>query len=104
MGSWRRSAVSRDQFLPAAGRILLRLASGGEAAVYGVGLLSRHARREASFRIAGCRRVYIDGSFVSAKEVPGDFDGCWEATGMDLTSLDPVLLTFTQRRVAQKAR
>ncbi len=31
---------------------------------------------------AGCRRVYIDGSFVSAKELPGDFDGCWEAAGL----------------------
>jgi hypothetical protein len=25
---------------------------------------------------AGCRTVYIDGSFVTAKETPGDFDGC----------------------------
>jgi hypothetical protein len=57
-----------------------------------------------ALRSAGCRRVYIDGSFVSTKELPGDYDGCWEALGMDLTSLDPVLLTFTQRRLAQKAK
>ncbi len=57
-----------------------------------------------ALRAAGCRRVYIDGGFVSTKEAPGDFDGCWEAMGMELTSLDPVLLTFTQRRAAQKAK
>ena len=31
-----------------------------------------------ALREAGCRRVYIDGSFVTAKVEPGDFDGCWE--------------------------
>ena len=51
---------------------------------------------------AGCRRAYIDGSFVTAKERPADFDGCWEVDGVDLTQLDPVLMTFAQRRAAQK--
>jgi hypothetical protein len=32
-----------------------------------------------SLRSAGCRRAYLDGSFVTAKTVPGDFDACWEA-------------------------
>ena len=57
-----------------------------------------------ALRIAGCRRVYIDGSFVSAKQVPGDFDGCWEVAGVDPSLLDPVLLTFDNRRAAQKAK
>jgi hypothetical protein len=47
---------------------------------------------------------YIDGSFVTAKEIPGDFDGCWEATGVDPDRLDPVPLQFADRRAAQKAR
>lgn len=55
-----------------------------------------------ALRAAGCRRVYIDGSFVTAKTQPGDFDGCWEVDGVDLTRLDPVLLTFANRRAAQK--
>jgi hypothetical protein len=55
-------------------------------------------------RAAGCRRVYIDGSFVTAKEVPGDFDACWEMVGVDADLLDPVLLIFADRRAAQKAR
>src|SRR5919109_4373198 len=55
-----------------------------------------------ALRVAGCRRVYIDGSFVTAKEAPGDFDGCWEMPGVDPDLLDPVLLTFDNRRAAQK--
>ena len=49
-------------------------------------------------------RAYVDGSFISAKELPGDFDGCWEVDGVDLTLLDPVLMTFAQRRAAQKQK
>jgi hypothetical protein len=57
-----------------------------------------------ALRVAGCRRVYVDGSFVTAKEEPGDFDGCWEVEGVDLARLDPVLMTFTERRAAQKRK
>ena len=55
-------------------------------------------------RAAGCRRVYVDGSFVTAKEQPGDFDGSQEVDGVDLASLDSVLLTFANRRAAQKRK
>lgn len=55
-------------------------------------------------RQAGCGTVYIDGSFVTVKEHPRDFDGCWEIQGVDPTKLDPVLLTFDNRRAAQKAK
>jgi hypothetical protein len=41
---------------------------------------------------------------VTAKEVPGDFDGCWETDSVDEDALDPVLLTFSNRRTAQKAK
>lgn len=57
-----------------------------------------------SLKAAGCRTAYLDGSFVTEKDVPGDFDGCWEAGGVDPTALDPVLLDFTNPRAAQKAR
>ncbi|HEU0178347.1 MAG TPA: hypothetical protein VFV58_29130 [Blastocatellia bacterium] len=30
----------------------------------------------ASLRAAGCRIVYIDGSFVTTKKMPNDFDAC----------------------------
>ncbi len=57
-----------------------------------------------ALRVAGCRRAYIDGSFVTAKETPGDFDGCWEVEGVDLARLDPVLKTFANLRAAQKRK
>lgn len=53
---------------------------------------------------AGCSRAYIDGSFVTAKLVPGDFDGCWDVTGVNPKALDPVLLDFSDGRSAQKAK
>ncbi len=56
-----------------------------------------------ALRRARCRRVYIDGSFVTAKEEPGDFDVCWESAGVEGRLLDPVLLLFVQGRAAQKA-
>jgi hypothetical protein len=55
-------------------------------------------------RDAGCKRAYLDGSFVTAKEEPGDFDACWEVGGVDPGQLDPVLLTFADARRAQKER
>lgn len=57
-----------------------------------------------ALRDAGCRTAYLDGSFVTAKKDPGDFDVCWEATGVDASLLDPVLLEFGDGRRAQKER
>ena len=51
-----------------------------------------------SLKDAGCKTVYVDGSFVTGKERPGDFDACWEEEGVDPTILDPVLLTFDAGR------
>jgi hypothetical protein len=62
----------------------------------------RHAL--SALRRAGCRRAYVDGSFVTAKDVPEDFDGCWEPQGVDPDALEPTLLDFTNRRAAQKQR
>ncbi len=57
-----------------------------------------------SLKRAGCRTAYLDGSLVSAKELPGDFDACWEIAGVEAARLDPELLDFSSRRAAQKAR
>lgn len=51
---------------------------------------------------AGCKAIYLDGSFVTDKPEPGDFDGCWDPTGVDSSRLDPVLLDFSARRKRQK--
>jgi hypothetical protein len=58
----------------------------------------------ANLRDSGCKAVYIDGSFVTAKETPADFDACWSITGVDPRLLDPVLLDFANERAAQKAK
>ena len=57
-----------------------------------------------NLRDAGCKRVYVDGSFVTNKSIPGDFDACWEEAGVDPIILDPVLLTFANGRAEQKMK
>jgi len=68
------------------------------------GLLAGLREALAILGTAGCRAVYIDGSFVTDKEVPNDFDACWDTTGVDLAGLDPVLRELAPPRAAQKAR
>jgi hypothetical protein len=57
-----------------------------------------------SLKGAGCATAYLDGSLVTSKDHPGDFDACWESDGVTLGRLDPELLTFSDGRAAQKAR
>lgn len=54
-------------------------------------------------RLAGCQTVYLDGSYVTGKPHPGDFDACWDPTGIDRAKLDNVFLDFRNGRAAQKA-
>ena len=53
---------------------------------------------------AGCKAVFLDGSFVTAKEQPGDFDACWDLNAVDPDELDPIFFDFDDGRAAQKAR
>lgn len=52
---------------------------------------------------AGCQRVYVDGSFVTSKPRPGDFDACWDPSGVNQFLLDPLFKDFSNGRAAQKA-
>jgi hypothetical protein len=54
-------------------------------------------------RSAGCPTIYLDGSYVTGKPRPGDFDACWDPIGVDRSKLDPVFLDFKDSRAAQKA-
>lgn len=54
--------------------------------------------------LAGCPTIYLDGSYVSGKPKPGDFDACWDPNGVDRTLLDPVFLQFENGREAQKRK
>jgi hypothetical protein len=80
------------------------LSSGSERTIAGADCSTACAERS---RVSAAPVVgvpYLDGSFVTTKEEPGDFDACWEAAGVDPELLNPVLLTFANRRAAQKAR
>ncbi len=70
-------------------------------------LLSGLKSALAVLKAAGCQRVYIDGSFVTEKVVPNDYDAAWEPSGVDvakLLSLEPVFGDFDNQRAAQKAK
>jgi hypothetical protein len=58
-------------------------------------------------RQAGCTRVYVDGSFVTEKDVPNDYDAAWDPAGVDVAILlaaEPVFGQFDNLRAAQKAK
>lgn len=50
---------------------------------------------------ANCQRVYIGGSFVTNKEYPNDFDGCYDDINIDDNLLDPI---FDEELTAQQKR
>lgn len=53
----------------------------------------------------GCKRAWLGGSFVSAKDMPGDFDLVGDPDGVDLTRLDDVLINdLAPPRTAQHVK
>ena len=71
---------------------------------YRQGILSGLLAALQNLQSAGCTEVFIDGSFVTDKKFPGDFDAAWDPIGVDPTRLDPVLLNFDHKRAAMKAK
>jgi hypothetical protein len=57
-----------------------------------------------SLKSAGCSVIYLDGSFVTDKPIPGDFDVCWDPTNVDPNKLDTVFLDFGNGRANQKSK
>jgi hypothetical protein len=57
-----------------------------------------------SLKLAGCSVIFLDGSYVTEKTVPGDFDLCWDPIGVDTNRLDPVFLEFKDHRASQKKK
>jgi len=43
-----------------------------------------------TLKSAGCKTLYLNGSYVTDKKDPGDYDAVWEYPGVDNT-IDPVL-------------
>jgi hypothetical protein len=70
-------------------------------------LLSGLAAALIPLRSAGCTRLFLDGSFVTSKELPGDYDAAWDPLGVNLGFLrliEPVFFDFSNLRAAQKAK
>lgn len=57
-----------------------------------------------ALRRAGCKAVYVDGSFATRKEIPGDYAALWDERGVDVKELDPTFLDFRFARKAQKEK
>lgn len=56
-------------------------------------------------KFAGCSKIYLDGSFITVKDSPSDFDACWETNLVDHETLlitSPSLFDFRNKRALQK--
>ena len=53
---------------------------------------------------AGCKEIFLDGSFVTGKISPNDYDACWDTSGVDPDQLDEVFFDFSNRRAKQKVK
>ena len=53
---------------------------------------------------AGCRAVLLDGSYVTAKESPGDWDAAFDPVGVIPDLLDPILIKYDDGRRAMRAK
>jgi len=85
--------MSWDEFLKLFGTNIhrLNLLSGLKAAIL-------------SLKQAGCQTIYVDGSYVTLKDFPEDYDACWDVNGVDGKLIDPILLKFNDSRRAMKIK
>jgi hypothetical protein len=83
---------------------LSEVASAFATTPYRQWLFDGFIRAAGAFRLAGCKRLYLDGSFTTGKAHPEDYDGCWDHDGIDFALLDSVLLDFANKRANQKRK
>jgi|HubBroStandDraft_4_1064222.scaffolds.fasta_scaffold215064_2 hypothetical protein len=57
-----------------------------------------------NLRNAGCGAVIVDGSFVTSKDQPADYDAAFDPVGVNGSLVDPVLLRHDDERKAMKAK
>ena len=53
---------------------------------------------------AGCKQVFLDGSYVTGKPKPNDYDVCWNTSGINEDKIDTVFWNFDNGRKAQKTK
>jgi hypothetical protein len=61
-------------------------------------------RALSNLRMAGCVAAAVDGSFVTSKEEPGDYDVAFDPVGVDGGLVDPVLRRHDDHRKAMRAK
>lgn len=64
-------------------------------------LLAGLLRAVTNLRDAGCKFFLLDGSFVTSKEEPSDYDACCDYSGMDPLKIDPHLLGTKRQMKAE---
>ena len=67
-------------------------------------LLAGLLRAARLLKLAGCHTLYVDGSFITTKGEPGDFDACWDLDGVEIDLLAPIFFDLANQRAAQKAQ
>lgn len=53
---------------------------------------------------SGCQQIFLDGSYVTAKPIPNDYEVCWDVEYVDPNLLDPVFFDFDGSRHNQKLK
>lgn len=53
---------------------------------------------------SGCPQVFLDGSYVTAKPDPSDYDALWDPRFVNPALLDPIFLDFTRGTYYQKLK
>lgn len=54
--------------------------------------------------IAGCKTLYLNGSYVTSKRHPNDYDACWDPQGVNLIALDPAFVDTNLGTAYQKEK
>ena len=70
-------------------------------------LLDGLLRAALNLRSAGAVVLWLDGSFVTSKPEPGDYDGAWDMARVDLDKVDPIFVDevdLSSGRLKQKAK
>ncbi len=57
-----------------------------------------------ALKAAGCRVVYVDGSFVTSKLEPADWDACWDIDAVDFDVLDSLIVDEEFTHVERKRK
>lgn len=67
-------------------------------------LLDGLHRARLNLKAAGCRTVYVGGSFVTNEKEPRDWDACWEIEGVNFDLLDSTIVDEELKHLERKRK